>query len=248
MAIVKTEAIVLKTFDFRETSLIAHFFTKEYGRLDGVLKGIRKEPKKFGSTLEPFSSNQIVFYQSQNSQLHLVTQCDIKNNFNNIRGSLAPIAFASYLVDLLKHFMAYEEKNQEVYDLAVFALEQMDSGVDVEKVLRIFTIKFLKLIGFKPRLDSCIICDRVISGDAYFNVKRGGLLCPGCRTDDIYSRDVFGGTVASILHIERNNWQDSLRLGLSNSIKEELNKILQSFMEFHLQIKPRSREFLEILR
>ena len=64
MAIIKTEAIVLKTFDFRETSLIAHFFTKDHGRVNGILKGIRKDPRKFASTLEPFSSNEIVFYQS----------------------------------------------------------------------------------------------------------------------------------------------------------------------------------------
>lgn len=248
MAILKTEAIVLKTFDFRETSLIVNFFTKEYGRVDGILKGIRKDPRKFGSTLEPFSLNEIVFYQSRHSSLHLVSQCDLKDNFNTARSNLKAIAFASYLVDLLRHFMPAEEKNQEVYTLSEFALERMDAGADVEKVLRIFVIKFLKLIGFRPRLDGCIVCDRNILGSAYFNVKRGGLICPKCRSSDGYSTEVFGGTVASILHIEQNNWQDALRLGLSGNIKEELNRILQSFMEFHLQVKPKSQEFLEILR
>ena len=150
MAILKAEAIVLKTFDFRETSLIVNFFTKEYGRLDGILKGIRKDPRKFSSTLEPFSLNEIVFYQSRHSSLHLVSQCDIKDNFNTARSNLKAIAFASYLVDLLRHFMPAEEKNKEVYELAGFALERMDMGADVEKVLRIFIIKFLKLIGFRP--------------------------------------------------------------------------------------------------
>ena len=248
MAILKAEAIVLKTFDFRETSLIVNFFTKEYGRLDGILKGIRKDPRKFSSTLEPFSLNEIVFYQSRHSSLHLVSQCDIKDNFNTARSNLKAIAFASYLVDLLRHFMPAEEKNKEVYELAGFALERMDMGADVEKVLRIFIIKFLKLIGFRPRLDGCIVCDKNILGGIYFNVKRGGLICPKCRLNDGYSTEVFGGTVASILHIEQNNWQDALRLGLSGNIKEELNRILQSFMEFHLQVKPKSQEFLEILR
>jgi DNA repair protein RecO len=46
MSIHKTEAIVLSRRDFRETSLIANFFTRDYGRISGLLKGIRKEPSE----------------------------------------------------------------------------------------------------------------------------------------------------------------------------------------------------------
>ena len=39
--ILKAEGIVLKTFNFRETSCIVTFFTKEHGKIKGVLKGIQ---------------------------------------------------------------------------------------------------------------------------------------------------------------------------------------------------------------
>lgn len=247
MAILKTEALVLITYDFRETSLIAHFFTKDFGRVDGILKGIRKEPKKFCSSLEPFSRNEIVFYQKRNSQLHLISQCDLIDNFPHIRENLKSIAFASYIADLLKHLMPQEEKNEKVYDLTTFALEQINQGSDVEKVLRIYIIKFLKIIGFKPRLDGCIMCSQTITDCAYFNVKRGGLLCQRCAATESCSTDVLKGTIASIVHMEENDWNDALRLGLTGKIKEELHHILHSFMEFHLQVKPKSREFMEIV-
>lgn len=247
MAILKTEALVLKTFDFRETSLIAHFYTKDYGRLDGILKGIRNDPKKFGSTLEPFSANEIVFYQKRNSQLHLVSQCDLLDNFSAIRADLKAIASASYLADLLKCLMPQEEKNEQVYALTLFALTQLNQGAEVDKVLRIFIIKFLKIIGFRPRLDGCIICNSLISGIAYFNVQRGGLLCPRCAPAAGSSTDVLKGTIASMIHMEESSWQQALRLGLTGRIKEELHTLINSFIEFHLQIKPKSREFLSIL-
>lgn len=246
MAILKTEAIVLKTFDFRETSVIAHFFTKEYGRIDGILKGIRKDPKKFGSRLEPFSLNEIIFYQTRSSGLQLVSQCDLVDNFNRVRAALTSITCACYLIDLLRHLMPHEEKNEPVYSLAIAALQQVDMGSDREKVLRIFTIKLLKAIGFRPRLDSCIACDKDISDNAFFNVKKGGLLCAGCARLDSYSADVLKGTIASIVHLEQSSWPDALRLGLTGKIKEELNYILHNFIEFHLQVKPKSREFLEM--
>ena len=247
MAILRTEAIVLRTFDFRETSLIANFFTREYGRIDGLLKGIRREPKKFASTLEPFSSNEIIFYQKRSSQLHLISQCDLKDNFNNLRKDLKSIAHGCYLTDLIQQLMPQEEKNEEVYMLTLLALKQIDRGEDAEKALRVFIIKFLKLIGFRPRLDGCVACDKNILQEAYFNVKRGGLLCANCNGRDNHSTSVLKGTVASILHIEQSNWQDALRLGLNAKVKEELHSILHNFMEFHLQIRPKSKELLEVL-
>lgn len=81
MSIEKSPAIVLKRRDFRETSLIAEFYTRDFGKLSGLLKGIKAEPAKFASTLEPFSHNEIIFYRKSNSSLHLVSQCDSRDNF-----------------------------------------------------------------------------------------------------------------------------------------------------------------------
>jgi len=37
MPIHKTEAIVLRRFDFRETSLIADFYTRDFGKIKGIV-------------------------------------------------------------------------------------------------------------------------------------------------------------------------------------------------------------------
>ena len=43
MAIQKTDAIVLKTQPFRSSSLIITFFTRSFGKLRGLAKGVRQE-------------------------------------------------------------------------------------------------------------------------------------------------------------------------------------------------------------
>ncbi len=247
MAILKTESIVLKTFDFRETSIIASFFTKEHGKIKGILKGIRKDRKKFGSTLEPFSCNEIIYYQSRNSEIHLVSQCDCNENFNKIRANIEATAVASYLVDLVDHLTAQEEINLNIYSLLFESLRHIDTGAQPQRVSRIFMLKFLKLIGFKPRLNSCIACNSNIIEQGYFNVKRGGLLCPKCWTDDEYSTGILKGTIVSLLHMEQSPWQTALRLTIDGEVKEELNRIVDNFVEYHLQVKPKSKAILEIL-
>src|SRR5208283_3097499 len=115
--IVKTEGLVLKSFDFRETSRIATFFTRDFGKVKGVLKGIRRDPKKFGSSVDKFSLNDIVYYQYRNSDIHLVSHCDMKDFYSGLRHNLERMTAASYASELIDTLMPSEEQNLEIYQL-----------------------------------------------------------------------------------------------------------------------------------
>ena len=113
--IVKTEGIVLKTIDLRETSRMATFLTRDFGKVKGVLKGIRRDPKKFGSNLEKFSLNDIVYYQYRNSDIHLVSHCDMKDFYSGLRQDLERMTAASYATELIDTLMPVEERNLGIY-------------------------------------------------------------------------------------------------------------------------------------
>lgn len=244
MSIHRTEAIVLNRRDFRETSLIVSFFTREFGRLSGILKGIRTEPAKFASNLDLFSLNEIIFYRKRNSELHLVSQCDAKNSFCKIRGSIDRINMASMMVELIYALMPPEEENTEVFNLALSALVEMETCINPEKIAAIFKIKMLDLAGFKPHLDSCVCCNNRILGQAKFSLSLGGLICEQCFKKDTAARTIFRGTVASILHIEKNDFRNNLNLGLNPQIKKELDAILNGFLNYHLGKELKTQKML----
>lgn len=247
MSIHRTEAIVLNKRDFRETSIIADFYTRDFGKLSGLLKGIRTEPAKFASNLELFSLNEIIFYRKRNSSLHLVTQADKKNNFDSVRQSIVKAGMASLTMELLGAVMAQEDKNEEVFDLTLTCLTELQSTNNPDKVTTIFKIKMLALSGFKPHFDSCVSCGGKILGQSKFSLLLGGLLCPGCYQKDLSSRSIFRGTVASILHIERNDIKTNLNLGMNPQIKKELDLILNAFLNFHLERELKSQRVLNKL-
>ena len=166
--IVKTEGIVLKTFDFRETSRIATFFTRDFGKVKGVLKGIRKDPKKFGSSVEKFSLNDIVYYQYRNSDIHLVSHCDMKDFFSGLRRDLERMTAASYASELIDTLMPAEEQNLEIYDLMQAFLKCLQTTADVSKLVQTFQIKILSLSGFKPHLETCVRCGKMVVAFAAF--------------------------------------------------------------------------------
>lgn len=234
MPIQKSEAIILNKWNLRETSLIINFYTRDFGKVSGVLKGARTQPQKFASSLEAFSHNEIIFYQRRNGSLHLVSQCDLKDNFSLIRQDISRIANASIMMELLDSVMPQEDKNEVIFDLGKACLKEMETNFNAEKISTIFKIKLLALSGFKPHLDSCVACENKILSASKFSLSLGGLLCTSCYSKDPSARSIFRGTVASILHIEKNDLKTNLNLGLNPQIKKELDLILNSFLNFHL--------------
>ena len=244
MSIHKTEAIVLKKHDFRETSLIVNFFTRDFGKISGIMKGIRSEPGKFASAVEPFEHNEIVFYHKRNTSLHLVSQCDARNNFSATRQDIHKIGTASSIIELVDSVMPLEDKNEEVFDLALNSLKELEINPNPDKIMTIFTIKLLVLSGFKPHFDSCVSCGNKIFGQSKFSLVLGGLLCLRCQYKDMAARSIFRGTVASILHIEKNDFKINLNLGMNPQIKKELKIILGAFLNFHLERELKSQKVM----
>lgn len=244
MAIISTEAIVLRVMDHRETSRLAFFFTRKCGKVIGVLKGIRKDPRKFGSSVDKFSVNDIVFYQYRDSDIHLIGQCDMKEFFLDVRSDERRIMAAEYAAELVNKIMPVEERSPAIYDLLLDYLRTIGKADDLSRLVRMFQVKVLSLSGFRPHIDSCLCCGRAIAGHARFSMIRGGLVCGHCEAGGAGAVDVSKGAIATLLYIEKNPWSACLHLRMPASIKQELGKILNNFLVFHLGKHIRSAKYL----
>lgn len=247
MSIDRASGLVLSKRDLRETSIIVDFYTREFGKINGILKGIRTEPEKFASNLELFSLNEIIFYRKTHSNLHLVSQADKIDNFTGVRKNIERTATAGFMMELINSVMQPEDKNEEIFNLALASLKELETNYNPEKIATIFKIKMLNLSGFKPHFDSCVSCMDRIMGQSKFSLSLGGLLCPSCTTKDPTARAIFRGTIATVLHIEKNSFATSLNLGMNPQIRKELDLILNSFLNFHLGKELKSQKLLNKL-
>ncbi|MBF0330573.1 MAG: DNA repair protein RecO [Candidatus Omnitrophica bacterium] len=247
MAIISTEAIVLRSIDHRETSKLAFFFTRTHGKVIAVLKGIRKDPRKFHTSLDKLSVNDIVFYQYRNSDIHLVSHCDMKEHFMEIRRDIKRITAGEYACELVNKIMPLEEKNEAVYQLLLDYCRALGHSRDAGRLVHMFQIKLLTLSGFRPHIDSCVQCGGEIKARvrAKFNIRKGGLVCIRCEGRDLSLTPVSAGAVASLLYVEKHSWAQCLKLALEPSVKRELKHILNNFLIYHLEKNIKSARYLE---
>ena len=239
----KAEGILIRRADFRETSLLVTFFTREFGKIKGIIKGVRKDPRKIASNLNLCSHNHLVFYERRNSELALVAHCDLITDYSFIRSDMQRVSLASYILELTDTIMPLADRNEEIFDLLLSSFASIAS-VDIEKILYCFQVKALALSGFKPHLDACIVCKSKLQETAHFSIRLGGLICGDCSVHDEEANSVLQGTINSLVHLESFAWAKALNLGISRQIRLELRSVLYNFLSFHLEKRMKSFHFL----
>ena len=247
MAIQKTEGILLRRQDLRETSLILTFYTKDFGKIKGIVRGVRGTRTQGigGGSLEVFAHDEIVFYERKRSDLYTISQCDLLDFFNPVRESLEKLSYANYIIELLDSVTSLADKNEEVFWLLLNSLKLLAGESSARRVTRIFEIKLLHLLGIMPTLEVCANCGGQIGTEAKFSLLQGGLLCKKCLGTDRLAASILQGTVKFIEHIRSSPFEKVARVKVSATVGKELESILRKFLDYHIERRLKTIEFMK---
>ncbi len=247
MAQFKTWAIVLKTLDYGESDRIVAFYTSDFGKVRGIAKGAKRSRRRFSNALELFTLSRLIFFDKRESGLVRIEGCDIVDTFPAIREDIRKIAFGCYLVELVNEMTPEREANQDLFNMLKDFLSLLsDSGAEAQ-ILRIFEIRLLTLLGYRPGLDRCLQCDETLEhdGKGYFSVKKGGLLCERCSRGYVDLIPVSLGT-AKILRVAMEMELSKVhRLKFSKQALLEGETILSQFIQYHINRELKSKKFLK---
>ena len=256
MAATKTLALVLGKQDYRDTSLLVDFYTREHGKIKGIIKGIRDGRERYGSTLEPFSLNEILFYKrKRGGDLHQVTQVELVDLYPKVREDLETLSYASYFVELVDELTEVEVSEPEIFELMMDVLSFLAGGSSAKRAARIFEIKFFELLGLVPEFKYCVACRVEWPDPSFFSIPQGGIYCKSCagRSQGDQAMvvrmgtgiPVSRGTINFLEHVRRAQVKDLHHVKVAQEVGEQLEKILRRFVDFHLQKKLNSITFIE---
>jgi len=258
--IVKTDAVVLKSMRYRDTSKIVTLYTRKFGKLAAIAKGARGMKNKFGASLEPMTEVSLVLYKKEQRELQLISQCDILRPFKRIHGEMENMGAAMSVIELLNQVTHNEEENPALYRLLAGTLEALEPAIkNVHNFVYAFELRLASLFGFTPAFDRCALCGRpcVAEGNSpnvMFRIDRGGLICPTCAEgrEAVHSRKgaEFAGRPAESASIRIPTAQilnrllharlDSLSgVEYHESIRNELDETLRCYLQYHFEgIRP----------
>lgn len=249
MAMEKTDALVLRTVEFSESSLIVTLFTRDYGRISAMAKGARRAKNPFDNSLDLLCTARIVFLQRHGPSLHLLTEAKLLRRFRAGSRSLGALHCGFYVAELLRELTEEGEPQEVIYRLADETLRWIDSGERLSAIVSRFELLLLKQQGAAPSLDRCVGCDArlEIQQSNYFGMAGGGLLCGTCRPA---ARNVIGLRAGSVHLLEQllssEDRVDQIA-ALPPQVRGEVRGLLSAYVSHHLGHRPQMHRFLGFL-
>ncbi len=159
-----SEAIVLFRKNYKEADRIIFLFSKKYGKLKLIAKGIRKIKSRKRGHLEVFS--KLKFIASKTKAMDIITEAEIINDYNKIRNNLNKLTLAYYFCEVVEKITREDEAVDSVYFLLDNFLKKLEDESDLKKLRLKFVQQILLDMGYISELeqikDMDIILDDIL--------------------------------------------------------------------------------------
>ncbi len=232
MSLYRDEAVVLRTWKLGEADRIISMHTRNFGKIRGVAKGMRRTRSKFGARLEPAGLVSVQLYRGR-GELETITQAVTVNRFVNLRSNASRFAQASAMLEAVELVAQEREPDPDRFTLLTKALATLDDNTH-PLVLAGFFLKLLAHEGVGLALDECVSCgseEELCSMDP----MAGGVLCRSCRR----GRTVSGETLTLMRQMLNGGLGEALQRNTDASTTA-VSTLAIDAVEQHLERKLKS--------
>lgn len=144
-----TEGIVLARRAYSEADRILSIYTKDYGRLSFLAKGVRKLPSRKRGHIEVFSRLKLQAVRAKG--IDILAEAELIDNFGEIRKNLKKVALAYYFMEVIGRTTHEGEKNSELYEYILKSLQRLKTERKLKKLRLNFILELLIILGFWPK-------------------------------------------------------------------------------------------------
>lgn len=258
MPLEKSEAVILKMFNWSESSRTVLFFTRDHGKLPLIDKGGRSIKSKRGR-LQRFARLEMTYYSSRKESSGYVSDCELLEMFPlEAEGGLGRLAYGSAACELLYLLLPENEEQTGLYGYFVSYLRHLGK-VDKRYLPAVFLAFFLRSIsqlGYHPSIGYCVGCRKESSdftektGDFRFSPERGGLICPSCQKPGEYYIPLSAGGLRVLTTLQQASLDEAATVPIGYQEATFLVELLANFLKYHsgLVTDLKSVEFLEKLK
>lgn len=243
----RTEAMVIGRLDFAETDRIFTLYTPKHGKLRAIAKGVRRPMSRMAPHLELYCRSRLMLAKGR--ELDVVTSAETVEAHWGLRSDLDGFGFASYLAELLSQLTQDRQENEAVYQLLVNSIRLLAEGADGFAVARHYELALLSMLGFRPEIYHCVVCERALEAEPNaFSIGLGGMLCLNCRAADPSAQPLSVNAQKYIRLLDRSGIGAAMALTPDPETAGEIERALGTFARHHAERDARSLSVLRSLR
>ncbi len=197
---IKTDALVIHSQRWSETSKIVELFTPNMGYLKVLAKGALRPKSEFRGVLENLNRIEALISLRETRGLQIITEVYLIDAYSNIREDLNSTAIAFSILELIRAYVRYNENALILYDFTVESFYALNQKTQPEPM--IFLLKFMlflsEYLGFGWNFNTCHVCEKPPqSFPLRVDPVNGAIICSGCTSRNNPQRFL----------LDRNEWQ-----------------------------------------
>ena len=231
--IVRSDAIVLRSIDYGETSRIVTLFTREKGKMGAMAKGARSGRSRFGSTLEPLSHINIILYCKPGRDLQLISEASHVHTHDVLRSSLDRIETGLRMLELTSALLQTDEPHPEIFSLLAGSLSALENAPSrTGNIWPFYQLRLATQLGFGPAFEGDVV--KSMTGETgVINLKTGEILSESASGFHPYS--ATRSALRAFAVLSRAHLSDVVRMELSQSVAGEVNNMVTAYLKFHVE-------------
>ncbi len=244
----KTLGIVLRRYPLGEADTIIHLLTPELGKIEAVAKGARRIKSRLLAVTQPFVYGDYLIFPGRS--LDKLSQGAIISPYRRLREDLDYFAICSYCSELVDRLLPVAQPAPRVFQLLKDLFDYLHSApksdLSLSNALALFRILLIQRIGYQIDFNHCLYCGAATQLES-FSIKQGGPLCSSCLGQDQTALRVRPAILQALAKLPSLGWPKLGIIKLEGYLSE-IEKLLDDFYLYHLEVEPRSTDFLNSLR
>lgn len=145
----KTEGIIIKRRNYKDSDRILTVLTKTNGKIYVRASGVRKINSRRAGHIEPINHSMLSLYHG--NAFPVLTEAETINNFSVIKNDLESVGLALHLCELVDGLCPENQENMRVFYLLKETLGKLCSMENQKTIVNDFEMQLLTILGYSHK-------------------------------------------------------------------------------------------------
>ncbi len=236
--IVKTRGIVLHQIKYTDSEIIVQLYTREYGRLSFLVRGMGSRQKgKHNVFFQPMFILALEMYYKESREMQLIKEFSVSYSPANIFSDIRKTSVAIFLGEVLTSILRQESPNENLFRFIEDSIVYFDNSTENYVNFHIaFLAGLSSYLGFEPQ-------SRSTAKEHFFDMINGSFVTvPPLHND--YANPGMSSILAAFFS---TSFDKSMNIPLSGVQRNEVLEVLIRYYSIHLPGLKKIRS-LEVLK
>lgn len=231
--------LVLKNKPYKENDMLVWIYTKDYGKMALIARGVKKLKSKNAPACQTITLGDYIFVPRVGLST-LIKASSIKY-YRHIKEDIELEAYASYCIEFVYKYTKDNDPDEGCYKNLLLALEYLETGYNPKLVYLLFNAFILETTGSTLAVEQCTGCGS-FNQIAGISISGGGFVCQRCI--GLYDRKLTVDVLKGFRYINLCKLENIDKLDLDDTVINQLIDIMEAYIDEFIGLTFQSRKFI----